>query len=149
MHITSLSDRIINAIKSLTTFQQQPDATISQANPVSTTLYPVLATNVNVRIISIQARLDWATTQPTDLRVTITVDGVSHTYSIALAVTATSYYVGNNANLAAESQTLQTTDQSTNRAFLLEGRSVKVEISCVWGTTQPTPLICRVRWAKK
>jgi len=46
---------------------QQPDAVISQANPVSTTLYPVLATNYRVRIITMNAAITWAVTQPTPL----------------------------------------------------------------------------------
>ena len=34
------------------------------------------------------------------------------------------------------------------RPFLYEGRSVKVEVRITWAVTQPTPLVCRVKWAK-
>lgn len=125
----------------------QADAAISQANPVSATWYTVLATKSNVRLISIQARIDWAVTQPT-LVVRVTIDGNIYLYTIALPVTATSYYANNMANLPEALQTLQATDQSVSRGFLLEGRSVKVEVNTVWAVTQPNPIIARVRYAK-
>jgi hypothetical protein len=38
-------------------------------------------------------------------------------------------------------------EELRQRAFLLEGRSVKIEISVTW-TVQPSPLVCRVKYAK-
>ena len=49
------------------TFQHQADAVLSQANPVSATLYTVLGTTANVRILTIDTNVTWAVTQPTPL----------------------------------------------------------------------------------
>jgi len=56
---------------------RQADATLVQANPVSDTLYTVLDTTKNCRIRSIQVKIIWATTQPTPLKITITIDGLT------------------------------------------------------------------------
>lgn len=126
-------------------FQHQADAVISQANPVSTTLYEVLATTKNVRIIGIGAVLTWATTQPNPLEILVTIDGVTVIFNKQNPVTATSYY----ARIIDPITDIQYIDATIPQfAFLLEGRSVKVEVRVTWATTQPTPLVCRVKWAK-
>jgi hypothetical protein len=125
----------------------QPDAYISQDNPVSTTLYTVLPTTANVRLISIGTRITWAVTQPTPLEVLVTIDGNLYVFTFVNPVSATNYYAYLSAIIAPASQTLTATDP-TSRAFMLEGRSVKVEVRITWAVTQPTPLVCRVRWAK-
>ena len=128
---------------------QQADAYLSQANPVSTTLYTVLATTANVRIISITARTDWAVTQPTPLEVVITIDGISLIFLKHNPVTVTQYSAQLNESEAVTNMLLGTNDAHTPfRAFLLEGRSVKVEVRVTWAITQPTPLFCRVKYAK-
>ena len=130
-------------------FQHQADAVLSQANPVSATLYQVLATTKNVRIIGFMTNITWATTQPTPLEVIITVDGQTITFVIANPVSATPYYDFINKNAAADAQSCTTDiNEAQRRSFLLEGRSVKVEVRITWATTQPTPLVCRVKYAK-
>lgn len=131
-------------------YAEQADATLSQVNPVSTTLYTVLSATEKVRIISIEADIAWAVTQPDPLEVVVTVDGVSMVFAVANPVSATKYFASLAAGVAASAQVLETTDRAAEgRPFLLEGRSVKVEARVTWVTTQPTPLACRVKYAKK
>lgn len=136
-------------------FAQQPDAYLSQANPVTATLYTVLGTVRNARIASIEADVTWATTQPTPLEVVVTIDGISMIFSLVNPVTATKYYASMNPTVDAANQMLVVasfTTGATNTAlmipYVLEGRSVKVEVRITWATTQPTPLVCRVKYAK-
>ena len=130
-------------------FQHQADATLSQANPVSATLYTILDTTLNVRIISIETDITWATTQPTPLEIVVTIDGVSTIFTVTDPVSATAYFASLKADATANAQTLETTDRAASgRPFLLEGRSVKVEARITWATTQPTPLDVRVKYAK-
>ena len=126
-------------------YQQQADATLSQANPVSTTLYTVLDTTKNVRIIGIEADITWATTQPTPLEVVVTIDGVVLTAALVNPVSGTLYQWMIQTH-AAEPQLVAA--NTSNKSFELEGRSVKVEARITWATTQPTPLVCRVKYAK-
>jgi len=129
--------------------QHRADSTLSQANPVTATLYTVLDTAKNVRIISISTNITWATTQPTPLEIVVTIDAISTVFTVANPVSATVYFASLNANAAANAQTLETTDRTaTGRPFLLEGRSVKIEARITWATTQPTPLVARVKYAK-
>ncbi len=132
-----------------TLYQHQADATLSQANPVSATLYTVLDTTKNVMIISIEIDITWAVTQPTPLEIVVTIDGVSTVFTVTNPVSATAYFASLNANAAASAQTLETTDRTaTGRPFLLTGRSVKIEARITWAVTQPTPLVARVKYAK-
>lgn len=130
-------------------FKHQADATLSQANPVSATLYTVLATTKNVRIISIKTNITWAVTQPTPLEVVVTIDGITMIFWVTNPGSATDYFASVEAGVDETLQTLETTDRlKTGRPFLLEGRSVKVEVRITWAVTQPTPLVCRVKYAK-
>ncbi|GAI29881.1 unnamed protein product, partial [marine sediment metagenome] len=112
------------------TFKQQPDATISQANPVSGTKYEwedpdgnPLGTQKNVRIIGIELEITWETTQPNPLEAHATIDGQTVTFTIADAVSETEHFAKN--SLAAEetAQVLVTTEPDV--PFLREGRKVK------------------------
>jgi len=131
-------------------FEQQPDAVISQANPVSTQLYEVLPTTKNVRIISIVPKITWAVTQPTPLEVVLTIDGQTITFGKANPVTATDYSARWDESAAETGQRLDTVHLWTPyRAFLIEGRTVRVQVCVTWAVTQPTPLVCRVKYAKR
>lgn len=132
-------------------YQHQADATLSQVNPVSTTLYTVLDTTKNVRLLSIDAKITWATTQPTPLEVVVTIDGVSIVFGVSNPVSAQDYHASLLPYVEAANEQLFATSGGISdmmRAFLLEGRSVKVQVRITWATTQPTPLICRVKYAK-
>ena len=128
--------------------EQQADAYLSQANPVSGTWYTVLDTTKNVRIISMNAGITWATTQPTPLEIRVTVDGNVLIFICINPVSATVYMAKITPQFGEDSQYLDAAENVTYRAFLLEGRSVKVEARITWATTQPTPLQCRVKYAK-
>lgn len=135
-------------------FEQQADAYLSQANPVSATLYTVLPTTRNVRITSIYCEVVWATTQPTPMEIVVTIGGVSQVYQQVNPVTATGYFASVAPNQTAALQSMLTTLSSGGVhspllvPFVSEGSSVKVEIRITWATTQPTPLKCRVKYAR-
>lgn len=148
------SQTILNAIatalvtlKTNLTFQHQTDATLAQANPVSTTLYPVLATTTNARIIGIEIDVTW-TVQPTPLDVVVTIDGITMTFTVANPVSTTKYYASLSTAAAASAQVLETTDRvATRGGFLLEGRSVAVQARTTGGTT--SQLNARVIYGKR
>jgi len=131
---------------------QRADAVLSQANPVSTTLYEVLPTTRNVRIQSIMAAITWAVTQPTPLDVVVTVDGQTIVYTIANPVTATGYVAVILPSASEANQPLRElnldNEYRARSLGLFEGRSVRVQIRITWAVTQPTPLECRVKYAK-
>lgn len=126
--------------------KHQADAVISQANPVSATLYEVLATTKNVRIIGFSVVTTDGTTSL--LEVVVTIDGRTLIFLKNNPTSAIVYFpalysdAAENAGLLAASA-----DNSAAKAFLLEGRSVKIEARITW-TVQPSPLGCRVKWAK-
>lgn len=129
--------------------RQMADVAISQANPVSATLYEVLPTTKNVRLISISAMITWGVTQPTPLEVLVTIDGQTINYNVANPVSATNYFAIPNPELAETTQALGTSSTTQQgRSFLHEGRSVRVQVRITWAVTQPTPLVCRVKYAK-
>jgi len=142
-----MPDKIILAHEKIV---QQPDAAISQANPVSGTLYTVLDTTPDAIIELVSFNVTWSVTQPTNLRLIVTVDGVVQTYTTASPVSGTNYYPA--ASMAAESAQGNSTTQGSNTVGALpvmSGKSVKIEVAITWATTQPTPLVCRVKYARK
>lgn len=121
----------------------QPDAAISQANPVSGTKYTVLDTVKNARIISIAVWVTW-TVQPAPLEIHITIDGIALTCNFTSPVSTTPYSVQNVATDAGF--ILATPLLDAYRAFLLEGRSIKVEAEITGGTV--SNLSARVKYAR-
>jgi hypothetical protein len=115
------------------TFQRQADATLSQANPVSAQKYTVLATALNVRILSIEAAVTW-TVQPTPLEIVVTIDGQTIVYSKDNPASATAYFAVTAGANTALFQALSVTDGAITRSFLMEGRSVKIEARTTGGT---------------
>jgi len=134
------------------TFRQQPDSTGNVVNPVSNTLYTILDTVLNAQLIAFTVSVTWATTQPTNLRVIITVDGQSIIYTEANPVSGTLYFPKAYSNNAPTGMSLSTTDphtQNTPSVMLHEGASIKVEVAITWVTTQPTPIWYRVKDRKR
>jgi len=123
-------------------FQHQADAILSQANPISGDKYTVLDTTKNVRIIGIQAVVTW-TVQPTPLECHITIDGLSLTASQTDPVSGTGYHVEIVEGGGTFRFTLATHE---NRAFLVEARSIKIEVETTGGTV--SNLSARVKYAK-
>ena len=132
-------------------YQQQADAVISQADPVSDTVYNVLPASDNVEINSIGVAVTWAVTQPTNLRVIVTVDGIAKTFTIAAPVSATAYAPSAAIGVDEASQLLASATGELTRQALqgCKGRNVQVDVAVTWATTQPTPLDCRVKWAQR
>lgn len=131
----------------LTVFQQQADATLSQANPVSGTKYTVLDTTTNVRIISIAVRCTW-TVQPSPLEIHITIDGQTITHAGTNPVSDDWLFIDfTNAELNEATQLLDSSNaELKRRAFAYEGRSVKVEAEITGGTV--SNLSARVKYAR-
>jgi len=128
--------------------KHQPDAVLSQANPVSATWYPVLDAK-NVRIISIVPTITWAVTQPTPLEAKLTIDGNVIVFAVGNPVSTIPYSAHWWEHLNETQQNLGALSGFTPyRAFLVEGRSVKVEVRITWAVTQPDPLECRVKHAR-
>ena len=125
--------------------QHQADAVLNQANPVSGTEYPVLATTNNVRIISIMAQVTW-TVQPTPLEAHVYIDGQHLIYDFTDPVSATPYMAFTTSAKTADSGDLGTTDYAQYRAFFLEGRSIRITIETTGGTS--SNLSAKVKWAK-
>lgn len=129
------------------TFIHQADAAISQANPVSTTLYTVLPTTRNARIISLSAQVTW-TVQPDPLEIIVTIDGQTITFFKTNPATNTPYGARSAEQSDPALQALDTVGGFAHyRAFLLEGRSVQVQARTTGGTT--SNLTCRMKYAKR
>ena len=121
--------------------EHQPDATLTQAAPVQNTWYPILNTTKNCRIYRIFVSV--ADTNET-LEVKITIDGNIISGSVP-ATAGTSYYVyfsgyGN-------ALIIDTVDPIAAYAFLLEGRSIKVEVRKTTAAGAGT-ITARVKYAK-
>lgn len=128
---------------------QQADAYLNQVNPVSGTLYTVLPTTIDVRIISIASSITWAVTQPNPVDVVVTIDGIVCVFRSDNPPSGAWYYGRLYENNPMDNvQGLHPDTTAITRSFLLEGRSVKIETRVTWAVTQPTPLICRVKWAR-
>jgi len=123
--------------------QHQPDAVLDQANPVSGTKYLVLETT-NARIISIAVWCTW-TGQPTPLECHIIIDGVSIPVSQTDPVSATIYTV-DNSYAAGANFSFNTALYHPSRAFLIEGRTIKIEAEITGGTV--SKLEARVKFAR-
>jgi len=104
--------------------EQQPDADLAQAAPVQNTWYTVLDTTPQARIQAIAVRVD-STGETVEVR--LTIDGVTIEGSAALPADTT-YYADVLTGLFSTTFVLTVTQQQTGRAFLIEGRNVKVEI---------------------
>lgn len=105
--------------------QQQAWSQLNQAGAVQNTWYTILDTTNNCRVIGITVRID--TTGET-LEVQITADGETINGSVA-ANANTNYCVYlNNAANSAEELNLKNDSDPQYKAFLLEARSVKIEV---------------------
>lgn len=134
-------------------FKHQPDATINVTDPVSGQKYEwkdpdenPLGTQKNVRILSIAVSCTW-TVQPTPLEVWVTIDGETKRHYFGDPVSATNYYAFLTPGSPATNEGLtETIGYAVYKAFLIEGRSIKVEAEITGGTV--SNLTARVKWAK-
>jgi len=119
-------------------YVHQVPAALAQANPVSGTKYTVLDTTPNARIIDIFVEVIW-TVQPTPLEVHITIDGQALIITKTNPVSGTDYFAMVTSGELVTVQPLLTDAELSSahyRPFLLEGRSVKVEVETTGGTVQ-------------
>jgi hypothetical protein len=144
---------LIDALAASQIYVIQPDVYVTQNNPVSDQVYTILAPTANVEIVSLEVRVVWTVTQPTNLRVIVTVDGVVQTYTFASPVSGSSYQPNLTASLlsAALVMTAATTPQIGNKlAFeAMSGRTVQIQIAVTWATTQPTSLMWTLKHKKR
>lgn len=141
-------ETFIDGVKSVG-YVLQADAVLTQSNATETTDYTVLDTTPNVRIYSIYAEAT-ETDTVTNLKVTITIDGVSIVHTQASVTTGTPYYCNKAAMKTAATQTMTDSDPSNAMAFLCEGRSVKVAVQCTTTGSDADidTLECRVKYGK-
>lgn len=130
-------------------FQHQADATLSQANPVSTTLYEVLAITKNVRVISMAAIVTW-TVQPSPLDIVVTIDGQTLTFTLANPSSAGWKLAFKQQHQPPTAQVLISAsggEVDDRKAFLgIEGRSVRIQARTTGGTV--SSLEARVQYAR-
>lgn len=127
------------------TFQHQADATLNQAAPVQNTWYIVLLTKAYVRLISVQVAIAVAV-ETLDVRVTI--DGNVLVGTQAAAVVGTQYYAYPH-EWATDSLAMDNSNSEIRfKAFLFEGKNVKVEIRKTTALGAGA-LSGRVVWAKR
>lgn len=122
--------------------EHQADATLDQTNPVSGTKYEIIPETEYVRIIGIAVKSTWTVQDTIDCH--ITIDGVTITASKGNNTSNTYYYPLMLPSVAGFS--FQTWAYGRIGAFLLEGRSVKVEAESTGGTV--SNLSARVKWAR-
>ncbi len=134
-------------------YRSQPDVTLSKANPVSATWYSVLARTQKVWIKSISAKIEWAVTQPTPLQIRIQTDNNTMVYSAANPISTQTYSPTHNTYDDSRSENLQEMKIDYAAADLpvcpIEDVNLSIDCAITWAVTQPTPLFCRVKWAKK
>jgi len=128
-----------------------PDAAISQNNPVSGTIYPVLPATLNAVILGIEGRLTWGVTQPTPLTIVAIVDGRTRIFNKVNPISVTGYAPClNNMYDVEGNQIMDAFPLTTSCLMALKvcsGKSVQIGVSIAWAVTQPTPLNCRVKYA--
>jgi len=124
--------------------EHQADAIFSQVNPISGTKYLMLDITKNCRVIGIDISCVW-TVQPSPLEIYITIDSVNYTASKVDPVSA-AYYVVYAVPTSTGLSLIVGADAIKERAFLLEGRSIKIEAAITGGTV--SSLFGRVKYAK-
>lgn len=105
-------------------FEHQPIASLDQAAPVQNTWYTILDTTTNVRIYGINYYVQ-ATGETLELR--LTIDGEVYT-STVVAVANTPYCVYFDLSAGGLIFNEVAGLLMQERAFLIEGRSIKVEV---------------------
>ena len=127
-------------------FEHQPDAVLDQTDPDSGTKYVVLDTTKNVRIISIMIQCTW-TVQPNPLEIWLTIDGQVLRFYFSDPESATPYFAFLNPGGPVTNEGLTVNmAYAVYKAFLIEGRNIKVEAEITGGTV--SNLSARVKWAK-
>ena len=139
---------LVDAVNTALTFQHKPTVLLNQNSPVADQEYTVLNTATNVRVVQITASCV-NTAPPNYIDVHVTIDGVEEHIYRNNPATATDYFATLNAD-SGNASTFAFNGTVTNaiaRAFLSEGRSVKVVMSYHGGTV--SALKCQVSYAQR
>lgn len=121
----------------------QPDATLDESPPTSGLKYTVLDTVKNARIIGVSVNVTW-TVQPTPLQIHITIDGETTGGGFTDPV-STTFYFGSISPGSANIISVSDVDRTAYRAFLIEGKSIKIEVETTGGTV--SNMSARVKYA--
>jgi len=122
--------------------EYQADATLNQVNPTSGLKYTVLDATPLCRLITVQASITW--TVQGNLEFHVTVDGVPVTTLVATPASTEKQYLqlaGSGADWMIENS-----DKNQYRPYLIEGRTIKVEVETTGGTV--SNLSARVKYAR-
>ena len=124
----------------------KPDAAISQANPVSGTIYPVLAATTSpTRILGVVCSVTW-TVQPTPLELYIIIDGITFTYAVVNPISTQGYEPRKQGQYAPDGNELVVSpNQISYYPYLMEGKTVSISAETTGGTV--SNISCRVRYA--
>lgn len=123
----------------------QAIATLNQAAPVQNTWYTILSEQKNCRLIGFGASVAVA---DETLEIRLTVDGVVFS-TVALACTAGTVYYGYlSQNNVAQICGLSATEYTSFKTFIIEGRTVKLEIrkTTALGAGTLTAAVCYQLW---
>ena len=123
--------------------ERQPDAVLNQPNPVSGTRYPVLDTTGNVRITGIHVWVTW-TGQPTPLEIWVTLSGKTERFFVSNPASDTEQIARWGGQVCPDNTLAAVA--LTDRAFLIEDRSIKIEAEISGGVV--SNLSVRVKWAR-
>jgi hypothetical protein len=139
---------LIDAVKTAQTFMHKPTIAFSQVAPVADQEYVILDTTANVRIVQITASCT-NTAPPNYIDVKVTIDGVDEHLYRNNPATVTDYFGAFTAD-SGSSGTFSFNGTVTNalaRAFLTEGRSVKVTMLYHGGTV--SLIKCQLSYAQR
>ena len=140
--VESLQDQVDSLLGGVHIFQYMPDATLSQINPAGGTKYTVLDTTENARILGIGVKCVW-TVMPTFSEIYLTIDGQSLVASKRNPANNTWYTIYWSEPY--ENPSLESGVNTKNRAFFVEGRSIKIEAGVIGGPV--THLDVKVKYA--
>lgn len=130
-----------------TVFRHQPDIFVNTALPVINTWYTALAATSNVRLIGIYI---YVATANESVEMRITVDGVVIDPTAGVAINFGAWYSGHLTSGQDELNIIAcaTVEPTTYRAFMLEGKNVRVEYRKTTANGA-NPLYCMVKYARR
>ena len=112
----------------------QPEKSLIMANPIAGVEYDLLPLASNVRILGMWANCAWSV-QPSNLQILGYIDGETWKWNRSNPVSMTAYFACISMANSKMAQTLSTTQYDMYRAFLLEGRSVRLTCKLIGGTS--------------
>ena len=78
----------------------------------------------------------------------LTIDGNTVTHQFTNPVSATNYGLVRRGSATEAAQPLASANNDIATSFNYDGGNIRVQTRITWAVTQPTPLVCRVKWAK-